>query len=53
VGELAHQYVLSYSLANLEHDDRWRTISVQVRGGNYDVRARQGYRPHGPPRAGR
>jgi VWFA-related protein len=53
VTELAHQYVLSYSLANLEHDDRWRTISVQVRGGRYDVRARQGYRLHGPPRAGR
>jgi len=53
VAELAHQYVLSYSLANLEHDDRWRTISVQVRGGKYDVRARQGYRPHELPRAGR
>jgi len=53
VTELAHQYVLSYSLANLEHDDRWRAISVQVRGGRYDVRARQGYRLHGPPRAGR
>jgi VWFA-related protein len=53
VAELAHQYVLSYSLAKLDHDDRWRTISVQVRGGKYDVRARRGYRPHGPPRAGR
>ena len=36
-----------------KHDDRWRTISVQVRGGKYDVRARQGYRLHGPPRPGR
>jgi VWFA-related protein len=53
VAELAHQYVLSYALANPGHDDRWRTISVQVRGGGYDVRARQGYRPHGPRRAGR
>jgi Ca-activated chloride channel homolog len=53
VAELAHQYVLSYSLTNLEHDDRWRTISVQVRGGDYDVRARQGYRLHGPTRSGR
>lgn len=53
VAELAHQYVLSYALANFEHDGRWRTISVQVRGGKYDVRARQGYRPHGPPRARR
>jgi len=53
VAELAHQYVLSYSLTNLEHDDRWRTISVQVRGGKYDVRARLGYRPHGPPQSGR
>jgi len=53
VGELAHQYVLSYALANLEHDDRWRRISVRVNGGKYDVRARQGYRLHGPTRSGR
>ena len=53
VTELANQYVLSYSLTNLAHDDRWRNIRVQVRGGKYDVRARQGYRLHGPPQAGR
>ena len=50
VAELANQYVLSYSPASLKQDDRWRAIKVQVRGGKYDVRARQGYRPHGPQR---
>jgi Ca-activated chloride channel family protein len=53
VAELANQYVLSYALTNRSQDDRWRTISVLVRGGKYDVRARQGYRLHGPPQAGR
>ena len=53
VAELAHQYVLSYALPTRERADRWRRISVQVRGGNYDVRARQGYRLREEPRAGR
>jgi VWFA-related protein len=53
VAELAHQYVLSYALPTREQADRWRRISVHVRGGSYDVRARQGYRLREEPRAGR
>lgn len=44
VTELSHQYVLSYSPTNLQQDNSWRTIKVQVRAGKYDVRARRGYR---------
>lgn len=53
VAELANQYVLSYSSSNVAEDGRWRDIRVQVRSGNYDVRARRGYRAHGPQQAGR
>lgn len=53
VAELANQYVLSYSSTNLKQDSVWRNIKVRVRNGKYDVRARQGYRAHGPQRAGR
>jgi Ca-activated chloride channel homolog len=53
VAELANQYVLSYSSTNLKQDSSWRNIKVRVRNGKYDIRARQGYRPHGPQRAGR
>ena len=53
VAELANQYVLSYSPADLKQDDRWRAIDVHVRGGKYDVRAREGYRPKGAQRQGR
>jgi Ca-activated chloride channel homolog len=52
VAELANQYVLSYSSTNLKQDNSWRNIKVQVRKGKYDVRARKGYRSHGPQRAG-
>lgn len=45
VTELANQYVLSYAPTNLKNDGAWRTISVRVRKGKYNVRARQGYRP--------
>jgi VWFA-related protein len=51
VGELASQYVLSYSSTNLKQDSNWRNIKVQVRKGRYDVRARRGYRPQLPMRA--
>jgi VWFA-related protein len=51
VGELASQYVLSYSSTNLKQDSNWRNIKVQVRKGRYDVRARRGYRPQLPVRA--
>jgi Ca-activated chloride channel family protein len=44
VSELAHQYVLSYAPLNAEYDGKWRSIKVRVRNGNYDIRARAGYR---------
>jgi Ca-activated chloride channel homolog len=53
VAELSNQYVLSYSSTNAAEDGRWRDIRVQVRSGNYDVRARRGYRAHGAQQAGR
>jgi Ca-activated chloride channel homolog len=53
VAELSNQYVLSYSSTNAVEDGRWRDIRVQVRTGRYDVRARRGYRAHGPQQAGR
>ena len=52
VSELANQYVLSYSSTNLKQDTAWRNIKVQVRRGNYDIRARRGYRSQLPQRAG-
>ena len=51
VSELANQYVLSYSSTNLKQDTAWRNIKVQVRKGNYDIRARRGYRSQLPHRA--
>jgi Ca-activated chloride channel homolog len=53
VAELANQYVLSYSSSNSKQDGKWRAIKVQVRKGQYDVRARRGYRANGPQQAGR
>jgi Ca-activated chloride channel family protein len=53
VAELANQYVLSYAPANLKQDGSWHDIKVRVRKGKYDIRARRGYRAHGPQRAGR
>lgn len=47
VAELANQYVLSYSSTNRKEDGAWRNIKVQVRKGNYDIRARRGYRASG------
>jgi VWFA-related protein len=52
VSELANQYVLSYSSTNLKQDSTWRDIKVQVRKGEFDVRARRGYRPLPPGRGG-
>jgi VWFA-related protein len=51
VGELANQYVLSYTSSNVTQDNRYRNIKVRVRKGRYDIRARRGYRPQGPHRA--
>lgn len=53
VAELANQYVLSYSSTNEKQDDRWRDIKVRTKNTKYNVRARDGYRPHGPKRSGR
>ena len=53
VAELANQYVLSYASTNFKQDNAWRAIKVRVRGGKYNIRARQGYRARGPQRAGR
>jgi Ca-activated chloride channel homolog len=47
VAELANQYVLSYSSTNPERDNSWREIRVRVRSGEYDIRARRGYRAVG------
>jgi len=52
VADLAHQYVLSYAPSNLKHDDSWRNITVKVRKGQYDVRARRGYRASRPQALG-
>jgi len=53
VTELANQYVLSYSSTNSRQDTAWRNISVKVRKGNFDVRARRGYRQQAAPARGR
>jgi len=53
VAEMANQYVLSYASTNMAQDSGWRNIKVRVRGGDYEIRARQGYRAHGPDRSGR
>jgi len=53
VEELANQYVLSYSPTNQKQDNSWRRISVKVKNGKYDVRARDGYRVLNTKRTGR
>jgi Ca-activated chloride channel homolog len=53
VTELASQYLLSYSSTNASQDNSWRNIKVRVRGGKYDIRARQGYRAQAIQRNGR
>ena len=40
--ELSKQYFLGYT-SSLPKDGRWHTIEVQVRRGNYTVRARKGF----------
>ena len=52
VTELANQYVLSYSPANPKQDGKWRAITVRVRKGKFDVRARRGYLPKKPSARG-
>lgn len=53
VDELSNQYVLSYASTNQKQDNSWRNIKVRVKGGKYDVRARDGYRARTPQRSGR
>lgn len=42
--ELRHQYLIAYPAPGTARDGKWHTIRVEVAGGNYRVRARQGYR---------
>jgi VWFA-related protein len=42
--ELRNQYTLAYYPANDKRDGGFRTIAVSVKGGDYSVRARRGYR---------
>lgn len=44
VEELSNQYLLSYASSNDRRDGTWRRIQVDVTGGSYKVRHRQGYR---------
>jgi len=44
VEELSNQYLLSYASSNDRRDGTWRRIQVDVTGGSYNVRHRQGYR---------
>ena len=44
VEELSSQYLLAYVPTNSTRDGTWRRIDVDVAGGKYRVRARQGYR---------
>jgi Ca-activated chloride channel family protein len=44
VEELSSQYLLAYGPTNGARDGGWRRIEVDVAGGKYRVRARQGYR---------
>jgi VWFA-related protein len=42
--DLSHQYLLGYQPTNQTRDGAWRRLRVEVRGGHYTVRHRQGYR---------
>ena len=42
--ELSNQYLLGYVPADSRRDGRWRTLSVELPGKDYRIRARQGYR---------
>lgn len=41
--DLQHQYLLGYQSTNAKLDGTWRRLSVEVPGGQFRVRARQGY----------
>lgn len=42
--DLHHQYLLAYPAPDNQRDGKWHRLSVEVGGGKYHVRARQGYR---------
>jgi VWFA-related protein len=42
--DLRNQYLLSYPAPDSRRNDQWHTIRVEIAGGRYTVRARQGYR---------
>ena len=42
--DLRNQYLISYPAPDDTRTDRWHSIKVEVAGGKYEVRARQGYR---------
>jgi VWFA-related protein len=43
--DLSNQYLISYSYPDNERDGKLHSIRVEVGGGKYHVRAREGYRP--------
>jgi len=42
--DLRNQYLLGYPAPSSNRDGKWHDIKLQVRGGPYKVRAREGYR---------
>jgi Ca-activated chloride channel family protein len=42
--DLRNQYLLAYPAPATQRDGAWHSIRVEVAGGKYQVRARQGYR---------
>lgn len=42
--DLRHQYLIAYPAPAARRDGAWHAIRVEVAGGKYQVRARQGYR---------
>jgi Ca-activated chloride channel family protein len=50
IDELSGQYLLAYVPSNDRRDGTWRRIQVEVSNGQYQVRAREGYRAPGKRR---
>ncbi|MGH9384928.1 MAG: VWA domain-containing protein [Vicinamibacterales bacterium] len=42
--ELSNQYIVGYESSNRKHDGGWREVKLEVPGGDFEVRARHGYR---------
>jgi Ca-activated chloride channel homolog len=45
--ELSNQYILGYESSNTSRNGAWREVKVEIPGGDFQVRARQGYRAPG------